>query len=270
LADPLTIAGAGLVVLGSKDVLTKILGPTADYIGGEAASLVKKCNINLDNIFVRASKKIGDDIENPGAVSPRVLKHILDEGRFCEDELAAEYYGGMLAGSREETGQDDQCLPYLSKVKQMSVYQIKLHFAFYYQILKLHKESNFNLGLGSDLTKAGLLLPHDFLIKILPPEKIGNYWGLMTHCVVGLNSHGLVNTYSYGDAKHLKGRFPNADKDGIYLEPNFVGAELFLWALGKQSANGHKFFETDINDIDLVIQVPNSAEPKANKRINQD
>jgi hypothetical protein len=265
LADPLTIAGAGLAVLGSKDVLTKILGPTADYIGAEAAGLVKKCNINLDNIFVKASRKIGDDLDNPGAVSPRVLKHILDEGRFCEDELAAEYYGGMLAGSREETGKDDQCLPYLSKVKQMSVYQIKLHFAFYYQVLKLHKGSDLNLGLGNDLPKAGLFLPHEFLFQILPPEKQEQYWDLMAHCVVGLNTHGLINTYSYGEAEHLKKRFPNAEQRGIYLEPNFVGAELFLWALGKQTPNGHKFFETNISDVDLVIDVPDLAQAKANK-----
>jgi len=47
MSDPLTVAGAGLAVLGSKDVLTKILGPSADYIGGELASLIEKCNINL-------------------------------------------------------------------------------------------------------------------------------------------------------------------------------------------------------------------------------
>lgn len=49
--DPVTVSGAGLAVWGSKDLMTKLLGPTADYIGGEAKNLVAKCNINLDGIF---------------------------------------------------------------------------------------------------------------------------------------------------------------------------------------------------------------------------
>ena len=30
MVDPLTLAGTGLAVLGSKDILNKLLGPTAD------------------------------------------------------------------------------------------------------------------------------------------------------------------------------------------------------------------------------------------------
>lgn len=259
MPEPLTVAGAGLAVLGSKDILTKLLGPTADYIGGEIKGFVDKCNINLDSVLTRAQRKLGKRIDEPGGISPRVLRHVLDDARFCEDEVAAEYYGGMLAGSREATGKDDQCLPHLSKVKQMSVYQIRLHFAFYYEVLRIHKHSKLNLGLGDDCHKAGLLLPHQFLISLFPPEKISNYWNLMTHSVVGLSSHGLIETYSYGESAHLKKRFPNAELDGAYMAPNFIGAELFLWALGLEVPNGHAFFEADIDNIEKVIPIPDGA-----------
>jgi hypothetical protein len=76
--------GGGLAVLGSKDLLLKILGPSADYVGGEVKNFVEKCNINLDGIFSRAARKLGDRIDEPGSVSPRVLKDIMDEGRFCD------------------------------------------------------------------------------------------------------------------------------------------------------------------------------------------
>lgn len=105
--DPITTVGTGLAVIGSKDVLVKILGPTADYVGGEVKNFVQKCNVNLDNIFVRAQKKLGSRIDEPGAVSPRVLKHVLDEGRFCEDSIVADYYGGVLASSKSEVNRDD-------------------------------------------------------------------------------------------------------------------------------------------------------------------
>ncbi len=145
MTDPEAAIGAGLAILGSKDILTKLLGPTADYIGGEVSGFVRKCNINLDSIFQKATQKLGDRMEQSGSVNPRVLKHIIDDGRFCEDELAAEYYGGLLAGSRVPNGKDDLCLPYISKVKAMSTIQIRVHFAIYYSLLKLHESSKINL-----------------------------------------------------------------------------------------------------------------------------
>ena len=55
--EPTTAIGTGLAIIGSKDLLTKLLGPTADYVGGEVKNFVDKCNINLDSIFNKTYKK---------------------------------------------------------------------------------------------------------------------------------------------------------------------------------------------------------------------
>lgn len=89
--EPAITVGTGLVVLGSKEILSKLLGPTADYIGEEILNLVKRCNINLDNVFAAAVRKLGNKIDEPGVVNPRILKHIIDEGLFCEDAVIAEW-----------------------------------------------------------------------------------------------------------------------------------------------------------------------------------
>jgi hypothetical protein len=49
--DPVTVAGTGLAILGSKELLGRLLGPSADYLGGEVSTFVQKCNINLDSVF---------------------------------------------------------------------------------------------------------------------------------------------------------------------------------------------------------------------------
>lgn len=67
-----------VAIFSSKELLQKILGPSADYIGGEIKSLVEKCNINLNKIFSNAQRKIGNRINDNGQVSPRVLKHIIE------------------------------------------------------------------------------------------------------------------------------------------------------------------------------------------------
>ncbi len=103
--EPNTVVGAGLLALASKDTLNRLLGPTADYIGGEIRGLAEKCNINLGCIVRRAVKKLGRKIDEPGAVNSRVLRQVWSEGRFIEDELVAEYFGGLLASSRSASGQ---------------------------------------------------------------------------------------------------------------------------------------------------------------------
>jgi len=254
--EPLTTLGAGLAVLGSKDLLNKILGPTADYIGSEAKGLAEKCNINLNHVFARAKEKLGARLEEPGAVSPRVLRHVYEDGRFAEDEIVVEYYGGLLAGSKTDSGKDDQALPYLAKVQQMSAHQLRLHFLFYYELLRIHRGSSVNLGLGNELHKLSLLIPHELFIGAFPsPVVMEKYWKIMAHSVAGLSEEGLVRAYSYGDIEDKAKDFENAPTNAIFLTPSFLGAELFMWALGIESPSGHDFFCTDIDQIQKIIPV---------------
>ena len=163
--DPITTVGAGLAVIGSKEILVKILGPTADYIGGELQGVVQKCNVNLDNIFVKAANKLGSRIDEPGQVNSRVLKHILDEGRFCEDELVAEYYGGILASSKTGIERDDRGVSIISGIKQLSIYQVRLHYLYYFLLNQLLSDKN--LSLGTERTKMNIYIPINVYLQAM-------------------------------------------------------------------------------------------------------
>ena len=114
----------------SKDLLIKLLGPTADYLGEGTKNKIQKSYDNINKIFNHSIKLLGPKIETEGEVNPRILKHILNEGAFCEDELASEYFGGVLASSRTNESKDDRGLSYLVVVSNMSTYQIKTHYIF--------------------------------------------------------------------------------------------------------------------------------------------
>ena len=45
--------------VGSKEILVKLLGPTADYLGGEIRSYTQKAAENLGRIFSNAQRKLG-------------------------------------------------------------------------------------------------------------------------------------------------------------------------------------------------------------------
>ncbi len=244
--DPVTVAGAGLAVWGSKDLMTKLLGPTADYIGGEASNFVAKCNINLDVIFSNATKKLGDKIETKGSVNPRVLKHVLDEGRFCEDELTGEYYGGILASSRSGNGRDDRGVTLLATIKDLSVYQLRFHYLVYSELNRLYNGNGLNLGDGDDCRKMAVFIPMRIYIKAMEFTPEENAKSILAHVLFGLDKHKLISGFSSGNAEFLKKQTPQISEAGIVLSPTMPGAELFLWAVGLSGASGRELLNIQI------------------------
>jgi hypothetical protein len=127
--------GTGLAALGtaevSKDALGKMLGPTADYIGDGVRAWTEKRVANVQRVFARAHAQLGDQIEQPGAIPPRVLGTVLQEAQFADDELMAAYLGGVLASSRSETGRDDRAAAVAQQIASLSTYAIRTHYLIY-------------------------------------------------------------------------------------------------------------------------------------------
>ncbi len=245
--EPTTAIGTGLAILGSKDILTKLLGPTADYVGGEVRNLVEKCNVNLDNIFRKATEKLGNRIEDKGIVSPRVLKHVLDEGRFCEDELASEYYGGILASSRSQNGRDDRGVTLLAVVKDLSVYQLRFHFLVYSLVNRHFKGQSTNLGDLSETRQLELFVPITVYDAAMDFSETEDRNAILSHCLFGLGRHDLIANFSSGQADFLRKKAPAIDVPGIILTPTLLGAELFLWAIGLTGASGRELLHTEVH-----------------------
>lgn len=259
--EPITTVGAGLAILGSKDILVKVLGPTADYIGGELEGFVQKCNINLDNIFVKAKNKLGPRLEEPGQVNSRVLKHVLDEGRFCEDELIAEYFGGILASSKTENGRDDRGVSIISGIKELSVYQIRLHYLFYFLVNQLLSGKGFNLG--TDRKQMDIYIPYSVYLSAMDFSEDEDTGSILVHSVEGLIRHGLLeDQYLYGSKEHISKKYKKAPESGMILIPSVQGAEAFLWAHGVSGATGHelvngslRYNEPEVSIIEGAIAI---------------
>jgi translation elongation factor EF-G len=79
---------------------------------------------------LKAQNKIG------GQIPPRVLKEVLAEGYFCEDELQAMYLGGVLASSKGPVSRDDRAIAYCSLVNSLSSYQLRTHCILYSTLLR--------------------------------------------------------------------------------------------------------------------------------------
>jgi hypothetical protein len=230
LAKHVVAVGAG--AWASKDVVAKILGPTAEYLGGEIRNFAEKCNVNLSDVFKRAARKLGSRLEQPGQVNPRVLRGVINDGAFAEDDIAAEYFAGVLAAARSEDGRDDRGVAFLALIRDLSVYQLRLHYLAYSWMRAFYAGSGQHVGLPQDRATIRLFIPQDVFASLIP-FKVAADNSLVDHAVLGLGREGLIAPdYAYGTQQQVRAVWANAPSAGIVIGPTQYGAELYLWAHG--------------------------------------
>ncbi len=256
--DPNTVIGAGLAVLATKDSLNRLLGPTADYIGEEAKGLVEKANVNLSAIFTNAAKKLGGKIHDDGAVNPRVFKRVWEEGLVTEDALAAEYFGGLLASARSPDGKDDRVLSLLSTVRDLSVFDLRLHYLVYSLIRNTFLGQPFNVAVQEDRVRSGLYIPFRIYTAALEQPNEAAAQELAAHSLITLIKHELIDhRFTMGPPEKLIQYCAEASEPGIVVIPSFFGAELYLWAHGNSGSRIDQFLEKElefISDIEMTIE----------------
>ncbi len=263
MTDPVTTIGAGLAIIGSKDILLKLLGPTADYIGGEIKGFVEKCNINLDRIFLKSVNKLGTRIEEPETISPRILKQIIDEGRFCDEELTSEYYAGILASSRSKSNRDDRGITHLATIRQLSFYQIRLHYLFYTLIIRHFKGTDDKpMRFVSERNKLRIYIPlstYEYSMEFTEDEDSKS---ILAHSVTGLIKHELIGKFRfYGRKEQLKKYYSKPSEYGLITQPTLLGAELFLWAEGFANATGYELLDENVKIREPIIPICEGSVP---------
>lgn len=241
LTSALTVLGAAI---GSKSLIEKVLGPTADYLGGELKDFTEKRLENIGRIFKKAEKKLGNT-ENFGAVPPRILREIINEGSFVEDELSSEYFAGILASSKSGISRDDRAIAALKKIETMSSYEIRSHYLIYTIIRELFLDQDVEVSKAAD--KMQIFIPINVFKTDMDIQSNESLSVILSHSIVGLNEKGLVQNYSYGREEFLKETtYANADSDGIVIMPTPMGAQLFLLANGIKDQIDNKFISSKI------------------------
>lgn len=243
-----TAAAGGAVAVGtgvagaSKDLTLKLLGPLFEYVGDRLVGTVKNRDLNVSRVLSKALDRLGEDALNePGAVNPRVFKEVWEQAQFVENELAAEYFGGLLAASRNADGTDDRTLPFVKLVSDMSVIQIRMHYLAYYSLAWLRQTED------RDESESGpkkVVLPLEEVAPLMADTASGFRKSDAGHALFGLSRMGLI-----GGGSHSVYR---SECEGeIHIEPKYTGAELFLRVYGRPEMDptefitGHRLFSGD-------------------------
>jgi hypothetical protein len=215
--------------IGSAKLLEKLLGPTADELGLFIRDFSRQRMENAKKIIECALDKSEMNTHAGRRVAPRVLKHLLDEGSVVDDELAIEYFGGLLASSRTDASCDDRGVYYLSLLSRMSSYQIRAHYVCYYCIWRCYEARGEMAIRFGELPEYTVRLPIIDFIRSLGLCKEPVSVPFFLHTLSGLLNLGLVDPAAdrvFGnDRKKLA-------QGHVVVSPTMTGIELFIWAHG--------------------------------------
>ena len=238
MTDPITLAIAAYLTKGG---LSKILGPTAEHLGDEIKTFTPKRIENIGKIFSNAEKKLGNKLDRPGQVPFKVLKTIIDEGSYSDDEIAAEYFGGVLASSKTEVNRDDRGARVAKIIDNLSTYQIRSHYLIYSTISELFSNSGNSFNLGENRAKMQLFMSYqDYTNAMELTQLEWNEGRILGHTFHGLAAEELIaNNWKFGPQESLNTIVGSVPSAGIVCTPTALGVELLLWAFG----HGDKEFD---------------------------
>lgn len=146
--EDLALVTAG--VAGAAYVAQKLFGKTLDEMGDDLNKIYKS---NRDKLLAKAARKVADP--NDGAKpNLRVARDVIWNGAVTDDEVCAEYFGGLLASSRSADGKDDSALIYVDCIKALSAKQLHLHFVIYtcLQGILVRSGKTINPGVEQEIT----------------------------------------------------------------------------------------------------------------------
>lgn len=243
--------------------LQKLLGPTADYLGDGLQNWTAKRIENIGRVFKKTERKIGFQIEREGKIPPRVLKEILDEASFVDDELMATYFGGVLAASRSEVSRDDRGTTFIKLIARLSSYQVRAHYIFYTLWKKKLDGTELNFRMGNDRRKMTIYLSDimfDESMDFSESEKTEGY-EILVHILNGLVRENLLGEiYAIGTTEYMQEYCSKANRLGFIIEPSLFGTELYLWANGFSHIEAGGFFDPQVNfEFEQAIKIPEDA-----------
>jgi hypothetical protein len=234
-----------LIICSLSPLILKVLGPTAEYLGEGIKSFTEKRLANLRRIFNRAAEKVDARQALKGAVPPRILKYIVDEASYVDNELAAEYFSGLLAASKSDRPRDDRALTFLKLLTSMSNYEIRLHYILYSSFRETFLSlDDFNVTITNQALKYKVFFPAQQFIESFIIEEGENINHILEHAIIGLANRGLIGSYCYGDKNFMKQQINCLDHEGIAASPSVLGSQLYLAVHGFQDISANKLCDS--------------------------
>ncbi len=252
----LVAIGGGLATGGT---LEKFLGPTAEYLGQGMLTFAKRRGENIRRIFSKAIEKLGNRIESPGFVPPRVLAGVVNEGSYREDELEAEYFGGVLASARTTISRDDRAASIVALINRLTTYQLRSHYILYRTIKRLFNGTNIAISSPAERLSLEVIIPFSIYSTAMDFSEEEDNRSLLHHAMSGLDHEDLIEKQGLWNGG-LVAYSIQPESEDISVTPSVRGVELFLAAYGFAHFGVDYFLSSKCEIADFAgISIPEGA-----------
>jgi hypothetical protein len=244
-------------------LLTRMLGPAADEIGKALARWTSYRVGNVKRIAERADQK-SRRFGREGISNPRVANVLLEAGSFCDDQLMADYLGGVLAGSQTPTGRDDRAVTWSALITRLSSFQIRAHYLIYRELAARIVNTDAKFWVPGRPNPILYVEVEEFVKALVQDTGVEEYDAL-THALSGLSANDLLANWAFGNTFEVHMPFPpphqNVDipfERAIRAMPTISGVELYGWATGIWGMPGISIqtFPWNADDFGLPEPIP--------------
>lgn len=253
------VKAASSGVQETQSLMSRVLGPTADYLGDRLQIMVQRRLETVDDIAQNASKKLGARLDERGSVPPKVLKEILDDGSYADTDIAVEYFGGVLASSRSGVSRDDRGASYAKLVAQLTSYQLRAHYFFYSLFRDLYSGSDISINDGTFGQYHGIWMDQAALFSGLALEEDEDPDIILNDLFFGLHRFSLIGASSA--MNNLEGHEENwvgCENGGLIITATVDGVNLMLWAVGQGHLISQDFFGSSF-ETENLLEIPYSG-----------
>jgi hypothetical protein len=250
----------------ATNLFMRVFGPSADEIGEALRRYTAYKLRNVGKIVESAAAKSSTEPVG-GMVNTRVAYVILEEGALCDDDLMANYLGGVLAGGRSRDGRDDRAVAWSRIITGLSSLQIRAHYLLYREwAVLLHGATEKSMQ-TVNLSKHAMIVDQAEFRDLLVSGSSVDSFTAMAHSIYGLASAGLLGSH-YGwsgrtiiDYITHRRPFPVT----LQVEPTNTGLELYGWAQGLPGITSFEFPEL-AQAFDTKPPIPRLSSAKINGR----
>lgn len=224
-------------------VLTHLTGGVGKIVAAPLSAAASELEERVRSRLHRIGSIAQDKADGqPLEVSDRVLFKALVEGGYADDEIVADYLGGVLAASSG----DDAGAAIVALIGRLSALQLRLHYVIYRELRRLWPVAAMNLYEGDEAAKAGIEIGVPELMQAVGKDDADS----IGSSLAVLNRERLITDYSLS----------RKEKDGhakwtTTATPTGLGAEFFLWGHGVRGVQAHLLFDRGL-DLHFLSEVP--------------
>jgi len=205
---------------------------------GAAQSIRDRSKARVDRIAKRAQKKAGG---RPLDVGDRIAFKVLTEGAVTDDELMADYLGGVLAASGPD---DDSGAAVVAQIGRLSSRELLLHFLIYSDLHRLVAgRMRPNLYNGKEAASLTLRVTAVDLLAALGVKPFA-----LNPIVSALARENLIGEHVVLPDLDL------SDEVVLKVNPTPSGALLYLWGHGVSPPVIDRFFVEPVLKGDLEVK----------------